>query len=462
MPVKEVTEQGATRRMRPSDFYEPGRKNFDPKVPAKERRVVRPTRSPRPGQGKPGSPDYKPRRPRNPPKVFPDDYPVPKNAPKGGLSRVPLPSRAPAFGRALGRALPAGRFLDAYQAGQALGYGVSTLLQTYKLRQRRIAIHRTHYLYMKCPLPITGGPYRNQAVTCGHVNYFSNETNLNNSLGTDFSPHIGKHNVFFVNVVSPSGGWYAAKKLAEFWKPRGGTYVNWDAVPLSPMFVAGMPDVPWIGEGLNPNTMRQLVTVLEPSLAPEPVADPALDPATDRRGRTITDTKDRPVRPSRPRLRVPPRKREKEGKPGTRAKRLMVWFFHALDVTSEFAEIVDAFYEALPKETKDKWKCNRSDFGIDVAGQYGIDNADCKAKALWHNWHKLDFTKAVENVIKNAIQDEMLGFIQRVIPRNSGSAFDDALRQFNEDMEVILDEGVDLRRYMNPWKGKFDYGLPPL
>ena len=89
MPVKEVTEQGATRRMRPSDFYEPGRKNFDPKVPAKERRVVRPTRSPRPGQGKPGSPDYKPRLPRNPPKVFPDDYPVPKNAPKGGLSRVP-------------------------------------------------------------------------------------------------------------------------------------------------------------------------------------------------------------------------------------------------------------------------------------------------------------------------------------------------------------------------------------
>lgn len=457
MPVKEVTEQGATRKARLPDF---GRSPPNWDTGGWDRR--RPVEVPEPSYSKKRPPEWHRERPRTPlPRkktpFLPRPVPEPP-VPKGGLSRVPLPSRAPAFGRALGRALPAGRFLDAYQAGQALGYGVSTLLQTYKLRQRRIAIHRTHYLYMKCPVPITGGPYRNQAVTCGQVNYFSNATNLNNSLGTDFSPHIGQHNVFFVNVVSPSGGWYAAKKMAEYWKPRGGTYVNWDAVPLSPMFVAGMPDVPWIGEGIDPNTMRQMVGFAEPAPEPAPDLDPLPEPAPAR-ARAITDTK---VDVISPRIRMPPRKREKEGKVMSRAKRLMVWFFHALDVLSESAEIVDAFYEALPKETKDKWKCNRSNFGIDVAGQYGIDNADCKAKALWHNWEKLDFTKAVENVIKNAIQDEMLGFIQRVIPRNSGSAFDDALRQFNEDMEVILDEGVDLRRYMNPWKGKFDYGLPPL
>lgn len=134
---------------------------------------------------------------------------------------------------------------------------------------------------------------------------------------------------------------------------------------------------------------------------------------------------------SRPGWRQPPRKREKHRK----GKGPIAVGAALADSLSEGAEVVDALYEALPKKTQKKWSCNRSAAFIDKAGQYGIDNADCKLKALYHNWHLVDADAAVRGIVANHLEDKFIGAIQKVIPRNSINAF--------EGGEKVVAKGLD-------------------
>lgn len=109
-----------------------------------------------------------------------------------------------------------------------------------------------------------------------------------------------------------------------------------------------------------------------------------------------------------------------------------------LDAVSEGAEVVDAFYEALPKKVQDNWDCNRNAAFIDSAGQYGIDNADCKLGALWHNWHKVDMNKAVQNIVANHIEDKVIGGIQRMIPPNSINAFEGGEKLISKALDALF------------------------
>lgn len=120
---------------------------------------------------------------------------------------------------------------------------------------------------------------------------------------------------------------------------------------------------------------------------------------------------------------APPNEQTKERKVYSRSRALGAMMYKALDKMSEGAEIVDAMYEALPDNVKKRWKCDRSAPFIDNAGQYGIDNADCKSAALWHNFHKMDVDKAVKNIIKNEVEDRAYGFVHRHLPKQGGSAF---------------------------------------
>lgn len=154
-----------------------------------------------------------------------------------------------------------------------------------------------------------------------------------------------------------------------------------------------------------------------------------------------------PVPDTLPRLRFrnrlrprPPRLHERHSKHydpnGKVAKMLKV-----LDITSEGAEVLDAFYEALPEETKRKWGCSKIKRGlIDSAGQYGIDAADCKGRAVWHNWHNIDIAQGIKNLVANEIQDRVIGNIMRLQPTNVGSTTSDAMQQVNEWLQGLFEE----------------------
>ena len=145
------------------------------------------------------------------------------------------------------------------------------------------------------------------------------------------------------------------------------------------------------------------------------------------------------TRPKRPARRTRERK----------AKTAIGTMLKILDIISETAEFVGAFYDALPEQTKRDWEQKyagghwvkikgkykwilKSRGLLDNAGQYGIDGADWKARALWHNWHKVDIEQAFKNVIANEFQDRILGMYQRNLPKNIGHVADGGSMGINE------------------------------
>lgn len=134
-------------------------------------------------------------------------------------------------------------------------------------------------------------------------------------------------------------------------------------------------------------------------------------------------------------------KRPERGTKERKQKTKLTTMFKILDILSETAELVGAFYDALPQSVKDKWKCDKLKRGLlDNAGQYGISGADCKSRALWHNWHKVDMEQGIRNAIKNELQDKFLGALNRAQPKNIGHASDDAMREVNKLFEQVMEE----------------------
>lgn len=134
-----------------------------------------------------------------------------------------------------------------------------------------------------------------------------------------------------------------------------------------------------------------------------------------------------PIAPlPRPRGRARPRARTRERK----AKGAIRSIFRILDAVSESAEVVDCFYSALPKATRKRWEKGR-DYDrntrgnqisrglIDKAGQYGIDGADWKLQALYHNWDKVDFNEGMECAIKNHFEDQIVGAVGRQLSKRN-------------------------------------------
>lgn len=181
----------------------------------------------------------------------------------------------------------------------------------------------------------------------------------------------------------------------------------------------------------DPNAMRRQLT--------EPVVEFGSEP--EQGVERIFDTSGRQLAVS---PRRPPKRDTKEKKYLTRAARFMAALFGGLDAISENAEIVDNFYDALPKATRDayekelgfRWMHLRSGKWVkvppkalkrgllDKAGQYGIDGADWKAKALWRYWDQVDTEAAFKNIINNQTQDFVYGNIYKNTPKNMGSALD--------------------------------------
>lgn len=154
----------------------------------------------------------------------------------------------------------------------------------------------------------------------------------------------------------------------------------------------------------------------------------------------------KPPRPflPRPAGRRPPGRKEKQRKIMSRAQRISLAIVRAIDNISEKAEIIDAFFRALPEETQRRWSKGRKSRGpIDQFGQYGIDGADWKLQALWHNWHKVDMAKAVKNVAKNALEDQLIGAYQKRIPASMSFAVGEFLKEVGIEPEKFVSQKVD-------------------
>lgn len=199
---------------------------------------------------------------------------------------------------------------------------------------------------------------------------------------------------------------------------------NWDGTSPEPLYIGvGTPlpmDLPLDWAEPDPNMKRDMFpdghNMTEATPAPE------TDPRYKRGPRF------RPPRPTRPDRNV--RERKMKGPLQTVLK--------ILDIVSEGSELVGAFYDALPKETRQKW--DQKGRGLmDNAGQYGIDGADWKARALWHNWHKVDIEQAIKNVIANEFQDKILGMYQRSLPKNIGHAADAGSLGLNDLINLFND-----------------------
>lgn len=203
-------------------------------------------------------------------------------------------------------------------------------------------------------------------------------------------------------------------------------------------------DYTWRSEGIftntNPNIMRASPSPVSPALPRSP-ADAIKDRIASRtrtRGAVRTGGSGSPpgrTVPTKPGPPAPPKPGQKERK----GKSTMRVLLGLLDAISEGAEVVDAIYEALPEKTKRKWDCSGGRGLVDSAGQYGIDKADCKLAALWHNWHKVDIEEAVRNIIANQLQDRVIGDLSRAQPVNVGRATEDAQKLVNDVLEWIFE-----------------------
>jgi len=177
--------------------------------------------------------------------------------------------------------------------------------------------------------------------------------------------------------------------------------------------------------GVNPNLLRYMRPQPRPDEypnVPSPENQWEQVPSVVEVHKTETQS-----RRALPRLSIgPPPAGTKERKSREASAGVGVAIFRALDVVSEGAEVIDAFYEALPDNIRKRWEKNfkrDKGFSIDQAGQYGIDGADWKASALYHNWDKVDLNRAASNLIKNHLEDKAWGFYHRqadkiIRPRN--------------------------------------------
>ena len=157
-------------------------------------------------------------------------------------------------------------------------------------------------------------------------------------------------------------------------------------------------------------------------------------------GNTVTGTQ--PVVP--PVTRAPPTEGEKQRKILTRTAKIGIALYKALDAASETAEIVDAIWDALPKDVQKRWKhCKENRMG-DSFGQYGPDQADCKLRALYHNWHRVDVELAIRNIIKNELQDRIIGGMQAGLPKNTGNAHAEAEKRLAKWLDQIFGEELGL------------------
>lgn len=166
--------------------------------------------------------------------------------------------------------------------------------------------------------------------------------------------------------------------------------------------------------------------------------------------------------PVPPRGRQPVKTNEREAaKQGSLSQRFSRAVFNALDAVSEWGEVINCVYASLPKATRKRWEKDRGLHWVKVktmyhpegqwiktkarkglsvwetAGQYGIDGADWKSEAIWHNSHLIDGDSAFKCIVLNHLEDKFYGAIHRRLPKNTGNALDQSQQAVAEFINAV-------------------------
>ena len=90
--------------------------------------------------------------------------------------------------------------------------------------------------------------------------------------------------------------------------------------------------------------------------------------------------------------------------------------------TTEFLDAIDALWRALPKGLRTGYKLVRRKDGRQVFVKAYKPNVKQKIADVWNNWDKINIDQAVDNLLMNELQDQVIGrshsALQRTYARN--------------------------------------------
>lgn len=148
----------------------------------------------------------------------------------------------------------------------------------------------------------------------------------------------------------------------------------------------------------------------------------------------------RPVTPAVPGVRAVPVPGTRETKVGvnTPAGQLFLSLMRAREAVSEFDDLVETMFKALPKS---------------VQRSYGKDLGSMSL-ALWENWDRMDFKLWLRNLAANHLEDELIGrfFQMKAAARNAvwgnhmgslgtnGPGFEDFTKAVSEMVDQLADD----------------------
>lgn len=215
--------------------------------------------------------------------------------------------------------------------------------------------------------------------------------------------------------------------------------------------VARSPYLP-IGSVQNPNVVRHA--------SGQPITDPTIRNVQNRMDKRQSDyIADRQihamarglVKRQIPHARIPPERGSRENKHMSKLAKFGIALAKVMDGISEASEVIDAVYDALPQDVKDRWEKGVSyDYSVydgvrqgDNYGQYGIDGADWKVRAIYYNWRKVDVNQAARNLIKNHVSDKIIGKYQSGMPVNIGNAVGSGEMEAAKMIDKVLDRSID-------------------
>lgn len=132
----------------------------------------------------------------------------------------------------------------------------------------------------------------------------------------------------------------------------------------------------------------------------------------------------------------------------SRAKRLGIWLWNALDTISELSEIGGAFWDALPDEIRDRYGCKDGT----SFGQYGLDISDCKARAIVENFGQIDAAEAFKNLAKNIVEDMTIGQFHKWMSKVSPPGFSMQRTAATHALSRLKPEAYIAMRLEELWK----------
>ena len=164
-----------------------------------------------------------------------------------------------------------------------------------------------------------------------------------------------------------------------------------------------VPQFPYLPAPNIPVPYRTLLQLPHPDFSPEPLNHQRTKPG---RPRPIPPL---PGPPHKPR---PPGKGEKEKK--VRVPAALMGAFRAATMATEAIDLLDALLEALPpKYRKGVEKSGRTDKRARLGEGVAYSTPWDKFKHLLKNWRHIDMPTAVKEIIKNQIEDKLIGGLNR-------------------------------------------------